>query len=712
MFKSVFAALIGCGLASAAESFEKAPAGPVDNCSTEYGSLRTEAGQARILHDAKLAHSGSAALHLQGGESCVVLSFSTPLAEESSCEFWIQRWTRKGDFAFSCTAVTPEGDKEVATAGNNLGVGGYKRRVEFDLPAGTTALRLSCKSPADGGVLIDDLVLHSGAMRVSEIKFVNPGPFPLLKRAEVNPAFALQVQTVGKGNAVTPEKLSFRVHPADSIASVTLRTGAANGKDFNNTRVLGKADVAADGSVTITCTEPLSSGENWLWVDAEPSTGSSVGGVVEFRELSASVGGKTAEGEAVQQRIGYMVAVPGERVGNQPDKADPRACVSFRIPGLICTRKGTLVGCFDARYCHEGDLCADIDVATVRSTDGGQTWTEPAVAMDSGPGPENGNGDACILQDRKGRIWLQALAGHFGGGAILGVSKSGQGEDRTGQWVMTYSTDEGKSWKKEFINPTREIKKDEWTCILAGPGSGICTRRGVIVFPAQIWQNGAKIRCRSTICYSKDNGRSWHFGEGVPHSTSECQVVELKDGSLMLNCRNEARSGKRIVYVTKDLGKTWEPHESNDSALREPVCQASIIRARSDEHGSLLLFSNPKSGGRDHMTIRVSRDEGKTWSEGYEYDRRPCLGYSCLAQVDEKHIGVFYEAAHTLKGSRGIGFLLIPLDTVISEKTEEAGTPVQTEAGEKSADKKGGKKGNKKAKKGSRSKKSRAASED
>ncbi len=680
MYKPLIAALIGCGIAGAAESFEKLPAGSVDNSPTEYGPLSTLTGEALILKEARLARSGTSALRLMGGESSVQLNFAAPLTEDTLGTLWIQRWTRQGDFAFTCTAVTPEGEKEVAVAGNKLGVGGYKQRLEFTLPAGTTALRLSCRSHAEGGVLIDDLALHSGKMEVTSLTFINPGPFPLLKRAPVNPAFALQVQTEGAGEPVEPESVSFSVYPADSIASVTLRTGPKNGNDFRNSRVLGKADVAADGSVTIRCSEPLDSGENWLWVDAEPSTGSSVGGVVEFRELAASIGGQAAKGEPVQQRIGYMVAVPREKVDNQPDGAEPRECVGFRIPGLICTRKGTLIGCFDARYVHEGDLCADIDVATVRSTDGGQTWTAPAVAMDSGPGANNGNGDACIVQDRRGRIWLQALAGHFGGGAMLGVSKSGQGEDRTGQWVMTYSTDEGKTWKRDFINPTREIKKDEWTCILAGPGNGICTRKGVIVFPAQIWQNGANPRCRSTICYSKDNGKSWHFGEGIPHSTSECQVVELKDGSLMLNCRNEARSGKRIVYVTKDLGKTWQPHESNNSALREPVCQASLIRAESPKHGRLLLFSNPKSGARDHMTIRVSEDEGKSWSEGYEYDCRPCYGYSCLTQVDENHIGVFYEASHTTKGSRGIGFLLIPLDTIVSEKTEAAGTPVETEA--------------------------------
>ncbi|MBQ8516871.1 MAG: exo-alpha-sialidase [Akkermansia sp.] len=38
----------------------------------------------------------------------------------------------------------------------------------------------------------------------------------------------------------------------------------------------------------------------------------------------------------------------------------------------------------------------------------------------------------------------------------------------------------------------------------------------------------------STICYSEDNGKTWKYGNGVPHSTSECQVVELQDGAIMI----------------------------------------------------------------------------------------------------------------------------------------------------------------------------------
>lgn len=548
------------------------------------------------------------------------------------------------------------------------------------------------------------LTVSAAELTANSVEIIDPGPYPMMKRAQVNPVFAIKLDAKNTG---TPGTLSFTVTPANSIEKITLRTGEEKGLDFKDSVELGEAKPNSGGKVTIKCKEDLTDGEHWLWIDATPSEKSQVGGVVEFGKIEADMGGKKAKGKDIQQRIGYMVALAGEKVaqvgdenagskpprkkkttrksktaGDSEEETTGRMCRAFRIPGLTTTAKGTLVGCFDARYGHEGDLCADIDVAVVRSTDGGQTWTTPYVAMDAGPGSNNGCGDPCILEDSKGRLWLQSLAAHFGGGAVLGVSKAGQGEDITGQWIMTYSDDDGKTWATEFVNPTKEIKKDEWTCILAGPGRGIVTRKGVIVFPAQIWWNNppqGTQRCRSTICYSKDNGKTWTYGEGIPHSTSECQVVELRDGSIMINARNEARSGKRVVYVTKDLGKTWEPHETNLNTLDEPTCQASILSAKVKSYNRILLFSNPKNTkARDCMTVRVSRDDGKTWSDGYEYDRRPCAGYSCLTQIDDQNIGVFYETAHRVNGCRGIGFLRFPVKTAVTGKTEPAGTKVTT----------------------------------
>lgn len=47
---------------------------------------------------------------------------------------------------------------------------------------------------------------------------------------------------------------------------------------------------------------------------------------------------------------------------------------AFRIPGLVTTNKGTLLGVYDVRYNSSVDLQEHIDIGLSRSTDGGKTW--------------------------------------------------------------------------------------------------------------------------------------------------------------------------------------------------------------------------------------------------------------------------------------------------------------------------------------------------
>lgn len=675
MLKHTILSLMMCGLAVATESFDNLSTGNITNADLSIGRLTAERGHAAIYGK---GHTGRRCLHVTGGKNkAVTINLSSALTQSTECDFYAERWTRRDPFQFSVIAVTDKGEQTVTTR-NDIKVGGFHTQVKLTLPAGTKAIRFVATTDDRGGVLIDDVNLHIGPMVIREAGMVNPGTFPIMKRAVFNPVFAYKIQATGNEQPKQVRNLTFRVDNPESISNVTLRTGSPNGLDFSNSTVYGTAKPMPDGTVSITCDKPLPGGTTWLWADVTPSDASLVGSTVTFSDVNLTVGNKDYTGNAaVTQRIGYMLGMPGEKVSNQPD-GGMRDCVSFRIPGMIQTADGALVGCFDARYNHEGDLCADIDVAVVRSEDGGQTWTTPTVAMDAGPGVNNGCGDPCILQDKTGRIWLQSLVCHWSGGASLWTSKTGFDEKSTGQWEMTYSDDGGKTWAKTFVNPTRQIKKHEWTTILAGPGNGITMKDGTIVFPAQIWERGASPQCMSTICYSKDGGKNWVYGAGVPHSTSECQIVELEDGSIMINARNEARQGKRIVYVTKDLGKTWQPHSTNLSALQEPTCQASLVKVDTKAYGTLLLFSNPKSGGRNTMTIRTSKDDGKTWNDGYLYDSRQCMGYSCIAMTDDKHVGIIYETCHNngKSGNRGIGFIRIPLETVVTGK-EVPATPAE-----------------------------------
>ncbi len=671
MYMRPLLGILLCGVAGATEQFEKLPAGGFTSHPCMYGTLTAQAGHAEINRGH--GRNSAQALRLLGGEKhAATVLLSKPLQVEAQGQCWMERWTSRSPFCLRVIAITPAGEKEVLKV-DKANVGGYHQLLKWTMPAGTTAVRFAADTAVGGGVLLDDLTLMVGPMSIRNVSFRNPGVFPIMKRATYNPVLAVDVESEGAENPKAVAKVSLKVSDPARVASVTLRSGDSAGLELRNGKAYGTGVPLADGSVQILTKGVLDGGINHLWLDVQPAGGAPVGSTISFSDVKITIDGKeySPEQAPVTQRVGTMLSFPGDDVGNQPNGAAPRHCVAFRIPGIIRTTAGTLVACFDARYNHEGDLCADIDVATVRSTDGGQTWTMPEVSMDAGPGYNNGCGDPCILQDpANGRIWMQSLVCHFSGGASLGVSQTGFDKDKTGQWGMVYSDDDGKTWCKDYVNPTRQIKKEEWTTILAGPGNGIVTSKGVIVFPAQIWQRGANPNCMSTICYSTDGGKNWVYGTGVPHKTSECQVVELQDGSIMINCRNETWAGRRVVYVTKDLGKTWQAHETNCKDLVEPTCQGSIISVNSAKYGKLLLFSNPKVYPRSFMTVRTSRDDGKTWNEGLLYDARRCMGYSCQAMVDEDHVGIIYETCHTnsKNGNRGIGFIILPMDEVVNAK--------------------------------------------
>jgi sialidase-1 len=94
---------------------------------------------------------------------------------------------------------------------------------------------------------------------------------------------------------------------------------------------------------------------------------------------------------------------------------------------------------------------------------------------------------------------------------------------------------------------------------------------------------------------------------------------------------------RRMVARSRDGGLTWgEPVE--DAALVEPVCQGSLLRFGR----KLLLFSNPASTKRENLTVRVSRDGGRSWYGAQVVHRGPAA-YSNLVEMDRQTAGILYE---------------------------------------------------------------------
>lgn len=403
-----------------------------------------------------------------------------------------------------------------------------------------------------------------------------------------------------------------------------------------------------DRTIVLKGEQKLFPGYNFFWVSLEMQPSASLQTKVTADITSVKADGKEnptklVSDKNIERRMGIGVRHAGDD-----------GSAAFRIPGLVTTNKGTLLGVYDVRYNSSVDLQEHIDIGLSRSTDGGKTWEKMRLPLAFGeydglPAAQNGVGDPSILVDAKtNTVWIVAAWTHgMGNQRAWWSSHPGMDLNHTAQLVMAKSTDDGKTWSAP-INVTEQVKLPEWYFLLQGPGRGITTSDGTLVFPIQFID---KTRIPNAgIMYSKDRGETWKIHNYARTNTTEAQVAEVEPGVLMLNMRDN-RGGSRAVYTTTDFGQTWKEHESSRTALIEPVCMASLISVKAKDNvlgKDLLIFSNPNStSARKDMTIKISMDGGKTWSADHQLllDEDYNWGYSCLTMIDKETIGILYESS-------------------------------------------------------------------
>jgi len=306
---------------------------------------------------------------------------------------------------------------------------------------------------------------------------------------------------------------------------------------------------------------------------------------------------------------------------------------TFRIPSLISTPKGALIAVCEGRKQGRGDS-GDIDLVMKRSFDNGATWTPMRVIDDDG---ENTTGNPTLVVERKSGVIFLLLTRNPGdykeSEAVDGLSAA----SRT-VWMMK-SDDDGATWSKP-VEITKSVKKPEWRWYATGPGVGIQLKNGRLVIPCNHTEAGTHVS-RSHIIYSDDQGNTWKIGGVADPHTNESQVVERADGSLLWNMRNarvEPQYYTRAIATSRDGGLKWSP-VSHDPMLIEPICQASVIRYPKSD---LLLFSNPATLKRQKLTVRLSRDGGRTWPVAKVICEK-AAAYSSLEALKDGSIGLLYE---------------------------------------------------------------------
>ena len=421
------------------------------------------------------------------------------------------------------------------------------------------------------------------------------------------------------------------------------------------------ATLAANPSYSIKCAEVgpsekvvlrgnynLFPGVNFFWISLQMKTDASLHTKIVSDLRAVKVDGKELYCKFISPKaITHRMAVGVRHAGND-------GSASFRIPGLVTTNKGTLLGVYDVRYNSSVDLQEYVDVGLSRSTDGGKSWEKMRLPLSFGeygglPKAQNGVGDPSILVDTQtNTVWVVAAWTHgMGNQRAWWSSHSGMDINHTAQLVLAKSTDDGKTWSKP-INITEQVKDPSWYFLLQGPGRGITMSDGTLVFPTQ-FIDSTRVP-NAGIMYSKDQGKTWKMHNMARTNTTEAQVAEIEPGVLMLNMRDN-RGGSRAIAITKDLGKTWTEHPSSRKTLQEPVCMASLIHVDAKDNvlnKDLLLFSNPDTTkGRNHITIKTSLDKGLTWLPEHQImlDEAEGWGYSCLTMIDKETIGILYESS-------------------------------------------------------------------
>jgi len=293
---------------------------------------------------------------------------------------------------------------------------------------------------------------------------------------------------------------------------------------------------------------------------------------------------------------------------------------------------------------REEHVCPFGRVELIRSRDEGRTWTWPRTLLD---GPIDDR-DAGLLETSRGTL----LATTFTSLAYEPILKKRKesGRDMTmwdavheripeeerrkelGQWIIR-SVDGGITWSSRYSS------------IVNSPHGPIQLSDGRLLYPGkELWAANPWVG----MSESDDDGVTWKRGAALPtrkgddhRAYHELHGVEAKGGRIIVHVRNHNPTHNRETLQSESLdgGKTWsEPHSIGVWGL-----PSHLLRLRD---GRLLMSYGYRRKPYGNQ-IRVSEDDGKTWSapagvseDGIGGD----LGYPSTAELaDGRLVTVWYE---------------------------------------------------------------------
>ncbi|MEE3371033.1 MAG: Rid family hydrolase [Planctomycetota bacterium] len=308
------------------------------------------------------------------------------------------------------------------------------------------------------------------------------------------------------------------------------------------------------------------------------------------------------------KRFRRMITGPG--VNEHPPY---QGCTGFvGWEGVTRLRNGALWCTFSAGYWHVsfptpidltpellksyqgGGFPADIDAPTggralvSRSTDNGQTWSQPITLVDT-PGDDR---HPCVVEHPDGTL----VCVFFVIDNWYGYERPPAGRNKNSRVASIRSTDGGKTWSQPIFMPSPFTYYDRMC------GKPVILPDGDILlstYGKEHWQGAEQLG----LYRSSDSGRSWKFVnrlEGSVGALDEPAVTRATDGTIIMIARPHGE-----IAFSPDAGQHWTSPRPFGIQMVAP-CLMTL------RDGTIVCIFG--WGGTGGLQIMWSDDQGKTWT--------------------------------------------------------------------------------------------------
>lgn len=380
--------------------------------------------------------------------------------------------------------------------------------------------------------------------------------------------------------------------------------------------------------------------------------------VSETQSASRSFGEKSKKSKETKNDVSETPLYVRDTV--PPYIAGHKDYVAFRIPTLLVDEEWIYTFAQGRKTSYE-DFKGPQHIVFRRSKTRGKKWKPMQVLAEANEGYKCGPMSPVLLG--KNRILLMWV-------------EQADDENKESEVFTIKSEDAGNTWSARN-KITHQVKREydrpgKWFGV--GPSSGLVKQHepnvGRIYIVAS--QSGVEINRESQkfapshLIFSDNEGESWNVGKPMQIKSKEATVVELANGHLMVNARNNDLP-HRVVGISSNGGQSFDVYDGSEDenpGKKLNDCGESVERKDEYKCGvhsgllvhpdegsskrSFLIFSNPQ--GEDERTIgtlQLSKNSGEKWksktiryTDDIKDNQKGYSGYSNLAFLKEgNHTG-------------------------------------------------------------------------